>query len=282
MIDGINTAYVPPPRTAETDDPNAAKTGQGVQAPGPMPPAGQATPPAMTAADLAPASGQSPGSQPSAALPRLEGALAWLTSGGSDIARALIRIIIEQAASERKDALDQRLAAHETVRQQQLEKASKENEAADKMDSGAGWALAANTVGCALSAYGACESLGESAEQMRQLNALDAKSPTFQAQLNVANAHGSIGQAENSRWSAAGTALSGYGQYASTTSQADAKRAEAEGAVAEAESQSAQQKGDTAKEAYQGLEDMIAQMIRLAADLGDAKAEAMKSLTRLA
>ena len=194
IINGINTAYLPSSFVQNgtiVDQQKAAEVAGGVQAKlQNMPPAEQALFLAaiQSSPDLTPDTvSKMDSGQISDAIDRLAAAadggggaagsvsdaMAWLFSGGKDEIATLGRLIIEQAASEEKNALEDRLAARDIAKNDLMAQAGKLNEEADKMISGAVTALVVTCVTAAVSLFTAGMEANQTKNMGKDLKKLD-------------------------------------------------------------------------------------------------------------
>jgi hypothetical protein len=237
----------------------------------------------LRSADLAP-SGELPPEEMNAALSRLETAAAALDrlfNSEGNIIDLLARVMIEQAAQQRKDALEERLAAREQAKSQLLDQAGKMKEAAEKMLSGALvamiTAIVVAVVTVAISAY----SIGKAGQGLTA--AKDAKGlegGAQQARLAQASALSGKGQA----WGGVSQSLSGLatgvGNYAKADYEAQSKKIEAEGSEMAAEAQYSQSQADIKKEMQDALNQLIQSIINFIKEMKEAEVNMMQAITR--
>jgi hypothetical protein len=327
IINGINTSFLPSSfvqNGAIVDQQKAAEVASGVQARlENMPPAEQALFLAAikSSPDLTPdmVSKMSSG-QISEALNRLttaadsvSNAISWLFEGTRDDIKTLGKLLIQQAASEAKSALDDRLAARDAAKADLMGQAGKLKQEATEMMVVAVVSLVITCVTAAATAFfagkeaaslknmgKAVKGTGESAEELKNLNKLknaykgvdveeskdlqkiEAKlaklEKTRDQEFNLANTTAgfqqNLGQMAN-------TLGGGIGSFVTTMVQADGKMKEAEGSEMAAQAQYHQSEADKAKDVQQAFEDTINKLVEFLKDMMDSKANQMQAMTKL-
>ncbi len=247
-----------------------------------------------------------------ATLAMYEAALSQLGDSNSgaavfvgNIARLLARIMIEQTAEQRQNALNDRLAAREQAKADLMGQADKLDEAATKMMEGANTALITGLVAASLqilasavSLVGSLKALGgmSDAQKATQKTLDDVAGKTLDeaAQKAVdhalqatkqlfdkAGALGGVFTAIGQIGTAAGQGINAAGSSQDAKAQAQAKEMEAEGSRNAAEAQESQQTADNKKQIEEALNDMMKQIINFLKELREAEVDAMRSLTRV-
>ncbi|MEJ1160517.1 hypothetical protein [Prosthecomicrobium sp. N25] len=239
----------------------------------------------LQGSDIAPtASGNVPGDT-EASIDNLEGAAERLsrimTSSTIDL---LARVMVENAAQSRKDALQDRLSAHETAKSQLQSQANSMRDAADSLMTGAIVSLVVSVVTAAISIAAAGISIRGGAKAFEDAGAANAPgvskttSDSLLAQSAASNSKaggvGAIGGSVNSL----GGAVSGA---SNSLGQAEAKEADAEGADAAATAEYEKSQADTKKEIEQSLDELIKSIINFLKELRDAQANQMQALTKI-
>jgi hypothetical protein len=215
-----------------------------------------------------------------------------LSESSEDAIDLLSRVMVEQAAQQRKDALEDRLQARETAKSQLMDQAGEMKNSAEKLRSGAIAALVLTVVMSAISIAGSIASLKGAASAGKQLKGMSTEGfdhpDTGQLKLTQHNfeikkidigstrsgIYGTLGQMANSLGQ-------GTANFASAESQSESKEAEARGSVDAAQAQDSQAIADTKKEVQQALDDMIKSIIAFLKELKDAKAEMARAFTKV-
>ncbi|WP_375453307.1 hypothetical protein [uncultured Methylobacterium sp.] len=276
-------AYVPPSfyqgdsLKPGVDVDQAIQVAQGIQA------RAEALPPAeaklflamIAAGDIAPG-GQVPADLEET-LDIYAGAAAALGSrvGGGDSLEFLARVLIEQAAEQRKNALDDRLNAREQAKTELMSQAQMSTDQAKELKDGAVKAMIVSIVFSAVSIVASVASVGVGLNGISKLGSTTASvAETGKALGGMSQSIGGLATTANQ----VGQAGSGY---ASTDAQATAKEKEAQGAVDAAMAQDLQAKGDMKKEMQETMNDMIKSIINFLKEMADAKAQQMQVMTRV-
>lgn len=226
-------------------------------------------------------------------------------SGSTSPLNFLARVMIEQASEQRKNALNDRLAAREMAKSELLSQAKAMRDEADTLASSSKTAMIVSVVMASVSIVAGAISMGSSiASAARGAKAVTAaregmeagneggtkvlskaeiiaKSMKAPEQDKGARVLGSIGSGSGSIGQGSGQLGQGVSGYYSTQGQADAKNKEAEGSVHAAQAQETQAKGDLRKEQQQALDGMMQSIIQFLKDLQEAKAQQMQALTRV-
>ncbi len=239
-----------------------------------------------------------------------------ISSGALDF---LARAMIEQSAEQRKNALNDRLAAREQAKGELLSQAGKMREEADKLSSSAltsmivsvvmasvsiaagaisvgasvagafkGVSAAKDAVAKTETAAGAAAKAGDAAPKFVDGSGKFVKSLESMGKLAEVSAAdkgvklmGALGSISGTISQSANQLGGSVSGFVSTTGQADAKRIEADGQVDAAQAQEQQAIGDVRKEQQQALDQMVQSIIQFLKDLKDAKAEQMRAFTRV-
>jgi len=180
MVDSINpnllpkSFYDPQTQSLTVDQKQAQAVQSGIQARlDQLPPAEQQAFLQMTA-NLAPGDVNTPGKLDAvldafASAAELVGTPGPVTVFVGDIASFLARAMIEAAAEQKQNALDDRLAAREQARADLLDQAKSMQDAADKMAAGAMTSLITSVVGGALSIAGSFASAAGGLSQIKNM-----------------------------------------------------------------------------------------------------------------
>jgi hypothetical protein len=277
-------------------------------------------------ADLAPGSVDTP-EELGAQLGAFEAASKLVDDGSNapvmafvgDIAKILARAMLEQSASERKNALEGRLAAREQAAAESLQQADKLKEAADKMMSGALTSLIVGIVSAAVSIVGSGISGFASLGAMSKLSGLAKnansafKAESFTKAMEFAKAGeftkatqvmktADIGFKElddaqkivmqkinlaAEAMTSLGRVATGLGdmgragaQGADAKAQAEAKTIEADASLDAAQSQYSQQTMEMRKEVQDSMKEFAEKIVEFIRQLQDAEVDAMRAITK--
>lgn len=189
--------------------------------------------------------------------------------GGGDSLEFLARVLIEQAAEQRKNALDDRLNAREKAKTELLSQAQSLKDQADTLKDGATKAMVTTIVMSAVSLAISIVSVGTGAT-----GAGDAGS-------DFGKALGGLSQSISGLSSSMNGLGQGLSNYFSTDAQATTKEQEAQGATDAAEAQNTQAEGDIQKDMQEAMNDMIKSIINFLKEIADAKAQQMQVMTRV-
>lgn len=264
------------------DEATAQQVQAGIQAKlDSLPPIGDAAFLQMVA-DLVPGDVDTP-QKLQATLDNFETAAAQLGNAGSevisfvgDISKILARLMIEQTASQRQNALNDRLAAREQAKSELMNQADQMDKAADKMIEGATTMMITAIVSAAIQIVGATVSIAGSAFNLRAMSKAADKNA-----FDIANGTMQAFQAANTVGTAFGQGVNAGGTTTDSKAQAEAKKLEAQGSRDAAEAQEAQQTADTKKQMEEALNDMMKQIINFLKELREAEVDAMRSLTKV-
>lgn len=196
-----------------------------------------------------------------------------------DSLQVLARLMIEQAATNRQDALQDRLNARNLSTTQLLSQAQSSKDAAKEIKDGAVAAMvtaivfaAVSIVASSLSIVGGVKS-GSDAANYAANNA--GKMDGF-----VASGFAASSQATQGLSQTAGQVGQAGSGYASSDSQAAVKELDAQGQIAAAQAQASQNQADLSKEFMDAMGEAIKQIMNFLKELHDAKAQSMQVLTR--
>lgn len=210
-----------------------------------------------------------------------------------DLAKLLARLMIEQTADQRQNALNDRLLARDKAKGELMNQADQLGKAADKMIEGATTALITGLVGAGLQILGAAVNLAGAFKALGGMG--DAQKATQQA-INDANkqamkaAEQAFGKAQtmgqlfgtlSQIGSGLGDATKAGGTSADARLQAEGKKLEAEGSRDAAQAQEYQQIADNKKQMEEALNDMMKQIINFLKEMREAEVDAMRSLTKV-
>lgn len=224
----------------------------------------------------------------------------------------LARVMIEQSAEQRKDALNDRLAARSQAKSELLDQAGKLKDSAEKMSSSALTSMIVTVVMSAVAIAGSVASVvgtvggamknasamkemtgdvGKLAPTMSKVDAGTAAAKMMKAGAftsdkvetlaNSAQRFNVAAQVGSQVSQTANQIGGGVSNYTSTVGQADAKNLEAQGSESAAKAQETQAIGDVRKEQQQALDQMVQSIIQFLKDLKEAKAQQMQALTRV-
>lgn len=196
-----------------------------------------------------------------------------------DIAKFLGRALIEFAAEQRKNALDERMAAREAAKAELMSQAGKMEAAAEKMMTGAITNLVMGVAAGAISiAGGIASSVGSFAAIGKMSAAMKSGSDqAFKSAEALSTAFSGIGSAVRS----GGDMIGAGGRGAEGITQAEAKKTEAEGSRDAADAQFQQQTADLKKDIQQQMDEMIKQIINFLKEMREAEVDAMRALTKV-
>ena len=210
-----------------------------------------------------------------------------------DLAKLLARLMIEQTADQRQNALKDRLLARDKAKGELMSQADQLGKAADKMIEGATTALITGLVGAGLQILGAAVNLAGAFKALSGMG--DAQKATQQA-IKDANeqamkaAEQAFGKAQtmgqlfatiSQIGSGIGDATKAGGTSADARLQAEGKKLEAEGSRDAAQAQEHQQIADSKKQMEEALNDMMKQIINFLKEMREAEVDAMRSLTKV-
>jgi hypothetical protein len=237
----------------------------------------------LRGAQLTPEGGLPPGNM-NEVLDRMEAAslalvrLAELKGGMIDL---LARVMIEQAGEQRKNELENRLAAREMAKSELLEQAGKLTEAAQKMLDGAIAMLVVSIVVAVATVVMSGIQMGKAGKQLEMAKgAKGLEGDDLRLALDTAGGVGAQAQVWGAMAQAIGALGGAVGNMAKTGYDAEAKRLEAAGSVDAAEAQYAQQQGDLRKEMQDTLNQMIQAIINFIKEMKEAEVNMMQSITR--
>lgn len=199
----------------------------------------------------------------------------------------LARVLVEQSAQQREQALNDRIVARQAAQKELLAQAGQMQKSADELEKGAGAALATSLTMSILSAGLSGLSMIKGITSMKSLktlkNDLDTNPATTDKDLGLESIKqkdarnggiGGMGQTANQ------LGMSGS-NYASTDSQAASKEAEAQGSVDAAQAQELEMIADIKKEMEQGFSELIQSIISFLRDLGESEADLARAFTRV-
>lgn len=230
----------------------------------------------------------------------------------SQITSLIGKMMIQFAASQREQALNQRLMGYEQAKNAALDQAGELTKSAEKMDKGANISMGMAIGFGALSLAGSAVSLGKQVSSMRKADAAaknvddaseklrnlkqlqnntgdDLKGAISNAKQDLMSAQAKSGGIEHKigAYKSAGELVSRFGDMGSRTGQsidtkeqAKAKQDEAQGSRDAAESTIAQQRADQAKEVQQARDDMVKAILNFIKEMQDSKVEMMRAITR--
>lgn len=244
----------------------------------------------VSQADLAP-NGQIP-ADIGKTLAAFEGAASLLSRSSGSTLDFLARVMIEQAAEQRKNALDSRLSAREQAKSELMNQAAKMEKAAEESKSAAyqamittvvmsSVALAASTTGAVLGGLSAVKQ--GSAFKDAIASGKTIKEAATSASTGLSAGWTKVGKAADGLGGAQQMGQLGQagGGYISAQGEAAAKTLDAEGQREAARAQDSQTKADLSKDSQEALNQMIQSIIQFLKDLQEAKAEQMRTLTRV-
>lgn len=195
-----------------------------------------------------------------------------------DVIDVLARAMIEQAAEQRQNALNDRLNARDQAKTELLSQAESLKDQASELKDGAKSAMilsivfsslsivaaGVSIVGGGLGGVGSSDGVRVVAKGGQVGNALYGSS---QGATSIGGSLGQIGQSSSG--------------YETTSAQATAKEMEAQGQIDAAQAQEMQNVADLKKEMQDSMNDMIKSIIAFLKELSDAKAQQMQVMTKV-
>lgn len=266
----------------------------------------------VSGADLAP-NGKIP-ADVGKTLAAFQSAAASLSRSSGNTFDFLARVMIEQASDQRKNALDNRLSAREQAKSELMGQAEKMQKAAEESSSAAlnamittvvmsSVAFVASSAGAVLGgmsavkqgagfkdALGGAKAAGlqdagtkAAGIQNAATKPISIKDAATQAQLGMSSGMIKAGKAADGLGGAQTLGQIGQsaGGYQSAMGEAASKTLDAEGQREAAKAQDSQARADVAKESQEALNQMMQSIIQFLKDLQEAKAEQMRTLTRV-
>lgn len=191
----------------------------------------------------------------------------------------LMRVMIEQAGQQRKDALEQRLQAREAAQTELIAQAGKLEKSADEMMSGAIAALViavVTAVATAVLSGIAAARAGSSLDSAKLAAKYDSNTMSTLATQQGAIASGWSGASQ-----AVGTLGGALGNTVNTIYQANSKRLEAEGSRDSAQAEEMKSLADIKKEMQQALDELIKAIVNFVKEMKDNEVQMMQPLTKL-
>lgn len=237
-------------------------------------------------------------------LNRLDLALERLNTEGSllDLATdigELSRLLIQQADSQRKSELNERLAAREDAKGELLNQAKSQRDAAEQTRSGAIANLVISVAGAAVTGGGSLKSAigaGKALTRLKNLRELpdlpatptrtevrkfDRATTERNEEMKRIETAANKATTSSQIISSVGGLGQGGGSAANSFFQADSQVTQAEGAEAAAKAQEIASEGDMAKEIQSGLDELIRTLINALKEIENSEADSMQSLTRV-